>query len=157
GVGLFSVDPGVVFTVINLTLANGRSTNGGAIYNLGTTILHDCVLSNNIAVGTNGVSGASFSTNATDLTGHKGRDATPGQSASGGAIYNLGVLQLTRCSFLTNQVIGGNSGTGGAGGSGRALGGDGGRGGHGGSAFGGAIFNDATRALRGQLLITNCT
>src|SRR5262245_43464717 len=32
---LFSVGAGVDLTLINLTLANGRSTNGGAIYNLG--------------------------------------------------------------------------------------------------------------------------
>src|SRR3989449_10495704 len=37
-VRLFTVNPVVNFSVYNLTLANGRSTNGGAIYNSGTFV-----------------------------------------------------------------------------------------------------------------------
>src|SRR5207249_3974537 len=55
-VRLFSVDTNIGLTLINLTLANGRSTNGGAIYNLGANTNVNCTFSNNIAIGTNGQS-----------------------------------------------------------------------------------------------------
>ena len=66
-VRLFTVDPDVTLRLINLKLINGRSTNGGAIFvhEGGVLEVSSCIFSNNVAIGSNGVSGASASTVAT--------------------------------------------------------------------------------------------
>jgi hypothetical protein len=151
-VRLFEIEPGVSFEIINLRLADGRSTNGAAIFNNGGLLTAtSCVFSNNQALGFNGRDGANASNNDTDVNGSDGHNAGKGTSAAGGAVYNTGLASFSSCSFLTNAAGGGNGGTGGNGGDARYSGGDGGKGGRAGPAYGGAIFNG------GDLSITNCT
>ena len=66
----------------------------------------------------------------------------------GGAIYNLGLLTILNCSFLTNSAVGGTGGDGGGGSDGTWLGGNGGKGGVGALGFGGAIYNLGTLWLK---------
>jgi len=151
-VRLFLVEPDVNFTLVNLKLINGLSTNGGAIFlDEGSILMASaCVFSNNIAFGSNGVSGASAPTNSVVANGPDGHNGTSGLTACGGAVFNLGTACFTACSFLTNIVAGGQGGSGGNGGNGLFTGGDGGSGGRGGSALGGAIYN------LGEIAVTNC-
>jgi YD repeat-containing protein len=79
-VGVFSVNPGVTFTVQNLTIANGNSTTGpgGGIYNPQNG-------------GTLTVTNSTFSDN---------------RSLSGGAIYNgLNPLTVTNSAFSGNDAV----------------------------------------------------
>jgi len=148
---LFNVleGPLVHLTLIGLTLTEGHSdTNGGALYIPAdaTVVLENCTFLENNAIGTNGVAGGN---GANGSNGHNGGRGTPGVTAFGGAIYNLGDLTVSECRFFTNSAIGGNGGDGGNGGNGTLGGGDGGNGGDGGAAFGGAIYS------LGTVLITN--
>jgi hypothetical protein len=165
----------------NLTVANGRGTNGGAIYNeAGMVNVTNCTFVGNIAVGGGG-------------TG----SAPNGADGFGGAIYNAGTLTASRCCFCNNSATGGpsletgdpymnlvgsggaarggaianlgtltivdslfdgNQATGGAGGNGwdggflwAGIPGPGGPGGNGGHASGAAIYNAGTASL------VNCT
>ena len=153
GARLFEVLPGVRFTLANVTLTGGRSTNSGAaIYNdRGFVGLLLCVISNNLAAGSNGLAGGRGS-DSQFQNGGRGRNGSNGRPAFGGAIFNrLGTTIVDRCLFITNSVIGGNGGSGGNGGDGSALGGNGGGGGAGARGLGGAIFNT------GLLVVSNST
>jgi hypothetical protein len=143
GVRLFLVDSGVTLALTNLTLINGQSTNGGAIYvrSNGTLQVSSCVFSNNLAVTSHGVDGTSASADTVNGSAKDGRSGTSSTTAAGGAIYNLGFAELVQCTFLTNGVVGGSGGKGGDGGNATVRGGDGGNGGKGGSGLGGAIYN----------------
>jgi hypothetical protein len=162
---IFSVGPGVALCLTNLTLANGRSANGAAIYNdHGTVRGQQCVFLNNTALGTNGLGGtngpgggSSCDTNLV-TAGSPGGAATPGESVAGGAIFNLGMLSLNACSFFNNQAIAGSGGKVGDGGSGGIWscgpqphgareGGAGGASGSAGTAHGGSIANFGTLLL----------
>lgn len=136
-VRLFFVNTNISLTLINLKLVNGRgSTNGGAIYNNGGTVVaSNCVFAFNNAVGINGGNGAA------------GSDGGNGRVARGGAIYSSGKLSLDRCLFQTNSVAGGNGGKGGDG----IAGNDGGSGGDAGAGSGSALHND------GSAYVFNCT
>ena len=149
GVRLFRVNPGVTLTLLNLTLSNGRRTNGGAIFNQGTLVAIDCTFTGNKANGITGVAGSN-GTNG-DLSGDNGTAGGNGGPAFGGAIYNSGTASFTNCTFRLNSADGGSGGKGGNGGTGEFEGGDGGRGGNGGRAQGGAIYNV------GNLILVNCT
>jgi hypothetical protein len=135
-VRVFAVAPGVRFTVLNLTLVNGRSAEGAGIHNDGGLVtLMGCTLANHAAVGNNatstncvptpGLGGAVlnrtglvtavsclFSNNA--ARGGKGGVcfvATCGASASGGALANhQGEVRLTNCLFTANATVGGDGG-----------------------------------------------
>jgi hypothetical protein len=95
---------------------------GGAVYSAASLTARDSAF-----VGNQAFAGANNTAN----------DSVPSQNAHGGAIYNSGTAGLNGCSFYSNYVQGGYSGTG-----------DNGPGGNG---QGGAIFNAA------QLGATNCT
>jgi hypothetical protein len=154
---IFTVQPGVLFAITNLTLANGRSTNGGAIYNEGTLVAQDCRFLSNAVVGVNGVRGTNGldGTNSTSFPavtpGTPGGPGGNAQNVAGGAILNSGALNLWKCLFLGNQAMAGTGGQGGIGGAGGNQlpccrgqardGGTGGVGGVGGSAIGGSIAN----------------
>lgn len=137
-------------TLLNLTLAAGRATNGGGLFVApGATVLAtNCEFSSHIAVGTNGVDGADGA-DSSGIAGN-GRRGTDGGGALGGAIFSQGQLQLFACRFLTNQAIGGDGGRGGNGGNGGVQGGDGGRGGNGGTVAGAAVY------ASGTLIASNC-
>ena len=73
--GIFKVKEGVTFVLQGLTLVNGNSTNGGAIYNEGTLQINSgTILENNAAI-------------------------------EGGAIYNKGTLTITGSDFNQNTAV----------------------------------------------------
>ena len=169
-VRIFQVNTNVQFSLINLTVANGRTNQGAVIYNAGGSVLvSNCFVVGNQARGTDGVSGLS---------------GGPGSPAAGGAIYNLGSLTLLDSFFGGNSASGGNGGSAAftAGGSGaegaggviyslggvamtnctfsgnNAFGGNGGSGasnsgpGGNGNAFGGVLYSQNV-----SILASNCT
>ena len=167
---IFSVSSGTLLTLTNVTLANGRSTGGGAIYNEGTVVAQDCRFLNNLAIGsagangTNGVNGVSSAVLNTSIItqGTPGQKGADGGNALGGAILSYGSVSLWRCYFWSNSASGGAGGAGGGGGRGGwtpfsispafgCYGGSGGNGGSGGAASGGAV------ASFGTLMINSCT
>src|SRR5450759_4051405 len=87
-VRVFHVNNDVSFTAMNLTIANGRSTDGAGILNSGSVKLQNCVFTANTVRG---------------LTTFPG----DGADKSGGAIYNAGSLTASSCSFLSNSASGG--------------------------------------------------
>lgn len=139
GVRLFFVASNVQFTLLNLTLASGQSTNGGAIFNRGNLLASNCAFSGNTAFGPNGRDGAAGADRVNN--GDPGGNGMSGSNALGGALCNFGTAVVLRCTFGTNIALGGNGGLGGKGGNGSLVGGDAGNGGSGGQASGGAIFN----------------
>ncbi len=96
-VRVFFVNPGINFTLNNLSVVNGsvtgtngsNFTSGAGIYNnAGTVTSMNCVFSNNAVLGNNA--------NQSSTT------------AAGGAIFNqTGTLSITNCTFITNSAIGG--------------------------------------------------
>jgi hypothetical protein len=128
---------------------------GGAIYNLGTLILENCIISNNASGGGN------------DLMGNAG--GTSG--GEGGGICNAGILTMANCSVMANSSGGGAaSAFGGDGGgiwnSGECIltsctisGNDTGAGGAPGDAIGsgGAAGNGGGIFNSGTLMLINCT
>jgi hypothetical protein len=176
-VRLFTVNPVVNFAVYNLTLANGRSTNGGAIYNSGTLVLSNSTFSgNSVSNSASGLGGAiynnlgtvtaissSFSSN--NCRGGDGANGVgpapvgnglPGNAGAGGAIYNnAGNLNVTNCTFVGNTATGGRGGNGGDG----FLSFSAGNGGAGGSASGGGISSAAgiLTIVNSTFLSNNCT
>jgi CSLREA domain-containing protein len=105
---------------------------GGGIDNQATLTVNDCMFINNSAVG-----------NGSPNNGGSGG------SGLGGAIFNDGILTLSRCTF------GGGAGNGNSasGANGNANTTQTGSGGTGGAGQGGAVFNDTS----GTLSIYNCT
>jgi hypothetical protein len=123
--GVFSVDPGVTFTVQNLTMADGPTS---AIMNAGTLIVTNGTFSDNSPAGaiTNG-GGATLIVNNSTFSGN-----SAGVNF-GGAIVNSGTLTVTNSTFsgnttddtggaiwnngtltVTGSTFSGNSGDGGA-------------------------------------------
>ncbi len=140
-VRLFNVSPGINFAMRNIKLINGRSTNGGAIYNNGGTVsATNTLFAFNTAAGGNGSAGASGS--------QEGNPGKHGTNGFGGAIFNTGAAVFWQCSFKTNSAGGGN---GGRGGDGEVPFYEGGLGGNGADAFGGAIYN------QGQVSLLQCS
>lgn len=140
---VFAVGGDRRLTLLNLTIANGRSANGGAIGNDGGVInASNCVFSGNMATATNDAGGGAifnrngwltlqrcvFSDNKVLVTGVAGTGTNggvgnwlggtggPGGAAIGGGIWNLGQATLEDCYFIRNACTGGIGGTGGMGG-----------------------------------------
>jgi hypothetical protein len=119
----FLVNSGISFTLVNLTVANGRSrgTNGapgfpggdafgGGLYNNGGTVT---------------ILGVTFAGNSA-IGGTNDNNSATVSVASGGAIFNnSGSLNITNCLFSNNAAMGG-----------AGVDVDGARGGH---SYGGAI------------------
>jgi hypothetical protein len=85
-VRVFSVNTNVTLTLLNLTVAAGKSTNGAGIFNAGGTII---------------LSGSVFQTNAAWWSG----PADGSGPVAGGAIFNQsGAVFATNCLFLANQA-----------------------------------------------------
>ena len=64
--GIFIINGGATVNITNLTLTNGTTTHGGAIYNQGTLTVNNSTLTNNIATGDN--SGGAICNDANDGT-----------------------------------------------------------------------------------------
>jgi len=92
-VRVFYVNTGTSLTLSNLTIANGYSTEGGAIFNLGTNVIDNCTFRQN---------------SATTFTAYS--------SAVGGAICNLGNITISHSTFTNNSAFGGPFGEAGNGG-----------------------------------------
>jgi hypothetical protein len=131
----FNVTSNATLTLNNLELTNGGSTNGGAIYNKGTLIISNCVLTGNMASNISGVNGTNhgFNVNATD-----GGNGAP---AAGGAIYSTGPLFISYSILTNNTVQAGNGGNGGTAINTLEGSANGGSAGNGGNALGGAIYS----------------
>jgi hypothetical protein len=140
-------------SLANFTVSGGLATNGGAMYISpdGNVTLTNCVFSNNVARGADGVSADPVSGNINGAVGKNGGRGTSASPASGGAIFNLGSLAVLNCQFVTNSAIGGLGGNGADGTDAGTRGGNGGGGGNGGWAVGGGIYNGGT------LLVSNST
>ena len=169
-VRLFTVNAAVNFSIYNLTLANGRSTNGGAIYNGGILVVSNSMFSgNSVSNSANALGGAvynnlssatlinsSFSNNS--CRGGDGANGTgpapvgngqSGNAGAGGGIYNnAGSVNVTNCTFFGNSATGGRGGNGGDG----ILNFSAGNGGAGGLASGGGVST-----LAGTLRVVNST
>jgi len=139
-VRLFTVNPVVNLSIYNLTLANGRSTNGGAIHNSGTLSVVNTSFSSNSCRGGDGANGVGPAPVGNGL---------PGNAGAGGGIYNnAGNVKVTNCTFFGNGTTGGRGGDGGDG----FLSFSAGNGGAGGLASGGAIST-----VGGTLTVVNST
>jgi autotransporter family porin len=79
---IFHIKPGIILTITNLTLTNGKSDNGSAVYNQGSLNVIQSSFTDNNAEGTNP------------------------NAYGGGAIYNTGYLSLNNGYFAYNNAIG---------------------------------------------------
>lgn len=154
-VGVLSVQNGVSLTLRNVTISDGRSASGAALYNDGGTVTAiGCTFSNNVAQGSDGAhgrDGLDFTFVRPEMSGSEGEAGAAGMEALGGAIFSRGTLQLFDTRFIGNRAIGGTGGNGGDGGEGYSHGWNAGNGAIGGGALGGAVFSS------GALVASNCT
>jgi predicted outer membrane repeat protein len=100
-VGVFSVEPGVNFTVQNLTVANGSGFFGGIINNGGTLTVTNSTFSGNSA----GAYGGGIYNNGGTLT--VTNSTFSGNSAPGG--YGGGIANYAGTVTATNSTFSGNS------------------------------------------------
>jgi len=106
--------------------------------------LEDVTLENGLVVGADGADGEDGEDRQFD-PGEPGEPGEAGQPAHGGAVFNLGTLELSGAELRSNQVQGGSGGRGGDGGNGDFdAAGSGGVGGAGGAALGGAVYNEGS-------------
>jgi hypothetical protein len=158
-VRVFYVNPNVNFTVVNLTLADGKSQGGSAILTLGGTLILTGVTfrSNTASVwvsndnlspqasggaifnrgGTVNATNCSFAANSAWIPAALRRTGDP---AFGGAIYNSGTVILDLCTLTGNSATGGYAD---------------GFGGLAGEGSGGAIFNQGTLTIDRTTLCCN--
>ena len=131
---------------------SGNAASGGAIYNLGSLTLLDCVVNTNSAAGGTGGDGGKGGTGR--WNGGNGGAGGTGASGTGGAICNLGSLVVSNCSLIGNSVTGGHGGFGGLAGTGSSNGRDG-EGAAPGAALGAAIYSPGTATIVNSTLASN--
>ena len=156
---LLSVAPSGRFVLEQLTLADGRTADGGgALRNQGTAILHQCLLTNNVATNTGGAllnygelvldRCTIVSNRVIGLPGQSlvsTNTAETGFNAKGGALCSLqGSVHMTNCTFWGNTATGGRGGDNGLG-----------AGGAGGAGLGGGVFFTSDTASTNWMV--NCT
>lgn len=105
---LFRVAGGVL-ALDSLTLKGGTaSSDGGALFNLGTTTLSRCTLTENTGVRGGGLSnevGATMTVVNSTLAGNAARNnGGPITSNNGGAIYNAGTLTVRHATISDNRA-----------------------------------------------------
>jgi hypothetical protein len=83
------------------------SSEGGALFNSGWTVLEGVEFVGNYCVGATGAPGWALG-DAPDL----GIGGGPGGGGIGGAVYNIGLLVMTNCTFARNAVSGSDGGPG---------------------------------------------
>ena len=89
-----------ILTLLNLTVANGFSSNGAGIYNAGgTVVLSNCFLSANLALGNVAKDGKDGSS-ASD-----GTSGGAGFTGMGGGIYNQGGVVTLQRTTVFGQAI----------------------------------------------------
>lgn len=172
-VRVLEVCSGVNLSLLNITIADGRSSDGGGVYNSGGRLtMVNCTFTNNHAVGLPGANGTNGLSVAPGICLEVGEDGTLGESgqvARGGAVFNAGTVIATNTVFVGNTAEGGAGGSGGAGGQGgrcidqfgrcvfEVRGGTGGDGAPAGGASGGAIFNLGSTVLENVTIRDNRT
>ena len=97
--GIFKINPGVSVYLSGVTLVNGNSDYGAAIYNEGDLVLDGCTFSNNVATQ-NG--GAIYNTATLDINDCILSDNIA--TYRGGAIYNEGTLTVTGSTIDSNDI-----------------------------------------------------
>ena len=133
-VQLVYVADNVRLTILNLSFADGVSTNGGALFNAGGSVYAtNCVFTGNRAAGPDGSS-----------------SAPDGITGAGGAVYNTGSFIASQCAFVLNAAQGGR----GADGSTNVWT-QGPPGGNGGWGAGGAFFNLGVATFERSLFASN--
>ena len=148
---VFHVTSGINLVLRGVVIANGRATNGGGIYNDGGTVLiFNSVLTGHQAVGRPGNPGTPGNSGNND-----GGNGTDGADGHGGAIFNLGVVEIDGSLLTNNLATGGNGGAGGAGFASSSFGGNGGNGASGGNGFGGGIYSTGTVYIINSTLTAN--
>ena len=104
---VFSVNSGVNVTIANLTFANGTTSDGGAIYNLGTLTVNNCTFTGNTGTSTDynyGGGGAIYNNGGTSTVNNC---IFTGNTVIwyGGAIYNNGgTSTVNNCTFTGNAA-----------------------------------------------------
>ena len=97
--GIFKINTGVSVYLSGVTLVNGNSDYGAAIYNEGDLVLDGCTFSNNVATQ-NG--GAIYNTATLDVNDCILSDNIA--TYRGGAIYNEGTLTVTGSTIDSNDI-----------------------------------------------------
>ena len=102
---LFSVNSGVSFGLISLTLANGSVSGGygGAVYNLGTVTVSDTTFSGNSSSAGGGAILNQGTVSVLDSTFYRN------SSLDGGAIYNEGTAFVSANTFSGNSAPAGGA------------------------------------------------
>ncbi len=99
---VFQVDPNVVATIADVTIANGRASDGaGVLNNGGSTALVRINFNNNIATNAGGGGGGIANYGAMLVNGGFFNN---NQAARGGGIFNAGGLEARNSNFNTNQA-----------------------------------------------------
>ena len=91
-VPVFRVSSNTTFTAKNLTISSGRGSTGAGIYNDGGVV---------------NLSGCTFIANRALAPDQPYSGGTNGTDGSGGAVFNLGSLNASSCTFLQNIAMGG--------------------------------------------------
>jgi hypothetical protein len=157
-------------TLSGLTIQNGKADIGGGILkDTGSLTLSQVQVTNNVAIGTDGLRGFD-GINTGKLQLPNGGNGLAGSAGQGGGIFNAaGSLSLTNSLITSNRATGGRGGNGGSGlnetaaaglvgtNGGNATGGNGGAGGAGADGQGGGLFNaaGATLSLSGTTILGN--
>ena len=104
-----------------LTIRHGFAPTGGGILNDGGRVsLSSVVVTQNLAVGSDGASGFTGLSGRQD--GASGKNGVNGTAGLGGGIANqAGSLTISNSTISANQAKGGDGGRGGDGGSGRGI------------------------------------
>ena len=142
-------DAGRSVSISGLTISNGHlegaDNRGGGIYNIGTLLLNNCVLSGNIAraSGITNAGGGIYNSGTLTMAnctvnGNTAGASLPDTGGYGGGIYNVGTLDMTNCTLSGNSAIGASASN-----NGTVL------------AAGGAIYN--TNFGTNAVTLTNCT
>ncbi len=137
----------------DITLSGQGITRVLHVFAPASVTLLNLGISEGLAQGYNGFSGAVGSAGSTALAGGAGGNGTRGGTGQGGGIASSGDLYLLSCELTDNVARGGQGGQGGGGGGGGGgtydfpggAGGTGGDGGPGGKAIGGAAYSTGRR------------
>ncbi|MBZ2164573.1 Ig-like domain-containing protein [Methanobacterium spitsbergense] len=99
---IFHINPGINFTINNLTLTNATTTNnGGAIYNYGTLTVNNSTFTSNTATDSGGAIcndyGGTLTVNNSTFTSNSA-------AYYGGTISNDGTLTVNNSTFTSNSA-----------------------------------------------------
>jgi hypothetical protein len=98
---IFAVDPSGTITLNDVTVRNGSSNYGGAIFNYGATTLTNSTLSGNTASFGGGIYNFGYYVDSTVIL--------TGSTLSGNAAGSGGAISTSGTTILTNSTLSGNS------------------------------------------------